>query len=268
MGRATGHATSASQHPSLKAAWGPPQARQRETGMPARSSHAGTASPVRVPEGLPRSPAPSRRRGRFPGAAGASTPPRAPREPQHTPRLAGPGTLRPGAAEARGSPPAGRRADLDGAQRRAGCQAAPAPPAQPAPPRTGTSPPTAPQAGALKLATTGGWPQPGPRRDPRRPPAHTQPWAGRFPTPTSRQDCHPALRKASPAVEGSVWEAPGTLLPVRAPPHSQTAGKGAGTGSEQPLGCDGCRRGAKSIRVKESSATSAGTQDVQLVATC
>lgn len=153
--------------------------------------------------------------------------------------------LHPGAAEARGSPPAGSQADLDGAQRRAACQAAPAPPAQPAPPRTGMSPPAVPQAGALKLAMPGCWPQLGQSRDPHQPPARTQPWAGHFPTPTSCQDCRPVLQKASPAVEGSVQEALGTLLSVQAPPHGQAAGKGLGTGSEQPLGCNGCRGSKK-----------------------
>lgn len=76
------------------------------------------------------------------------------------------------------------------------------------------------------------------------------------------------LQKASPAVEGSIWEEPGMLLPIWALPHGRAAGKGAGTGSEQPLGCKGCRTGAKSIRVKESGATSTGTQHVHFVVTC
>lgn len=49
--------------------------------------------------------------------------------------------------------------------------------------------------------------------------------------------------------------------------HGHAVQKGAGTGSEQQLDHDGYRRGVKSTRVKESSATSTGTQDVQLVAT-
>lgn len=157
---------------------------QWETRIPTGYSY--MASSIQTPEGLPCSPVPSRCWDRFWGAATAIAPPR--RSPAH-PTAGRTRHAAAGAAEARGSPPAqpGRRADLDGAQQRAACQAAPAPPAQPAPLRTGTSPHAALQAQGTKPAVPGCWM--GTRWDPCRLPFCPQPWAGQFPTPTSRRCC-------------------------------------------------------------------------------
>lgn len=219
-------------------------------------SNLGVPSPAnRRHEACRAEPAPSRllhspAQGQVPGSGGCRQRCRAPREPRPFPRLAGPGTPRQDAAEARGSLPAGRRADLDGAQQRASCQAAPAPPAQPALPRTDTSVPVLPQAGPR--AGRAGLPvHRGQGGIPIGCPPHIA--LGRhFPTPTNCQDCHPVLRKAKPAAEGSVPEAPDTPRPLWAPLHGQAVQKGAGTGSEQQLDQDGYRRRAKSTRARKT----------------
>lgn len=161
--------------------------------MPTGSSHAGTASPIWAPKGQPGAPtlpSPLPPPGQVLGSSGCHNPSPSPAGAPAGPtagrtRHAAPGRCRGTRLSPSGQP--GRRADLDGVQQRAGCQPAPAPPAQPAPLCTGTSPTAAPQAGAPKPAVPGCRPQPGPRRDPHRPPAHTLPRAGCFPTPTSRQ---------------------------------------------------------------------------------
>lgn len=124
-----------------------------------------------------------------------------------------------------------------------------------------------PPAGGGPGAEHAGLPlQPGPRRDPRRPPARTQPWDGHFPTPTNRQDCHPVLQKANPAAERSAPEAPDTPLPLWL--HS-TAGlcrkvQGEDRSSSSTTTDTG---GEQKAPATESSATSTGTQDIRLVAT-
>lgn len=71
----------------------------------------------------------------------------------------------------------------------------------------------------------------------------------------------PASRKRAQQCRGAAQR-------CQALPHSQAAGKGAGTGWEQSPGCDGWRKGAKSISVKKSGATSTGTEDAQLAVPC
>lgn len=111
----TGRVVCASHHPSLKATWDPPsgppmghrdacpiQPHRHEQPHPGSRGAAGSSHALQPP---------SCRQGRLLVVAAASVPPGTPREPQHALPSAGPSTPRPGAAEARGSPPAGSRAD-------------------------------------------------------------------------------------------------------------------------------------------------------------
>lgn len=160
---------------------------------------------------------------------------------------------------------AGRRADLDGAQQRASCQAAPAPPAQPALPRTDTSPPVPPRAGPG--AEQAGL-QPGPRRDPHRPPARPRTALRRaLPDAHELPGLPPGTAESKASSGGKRPRGARHTTAPLAPLHGQAVQKGAGTGAEQQLDHDGYSGAAKSTRLKESGATSTGTPDIQLVAT-
>lgn len=168
---------------TLKATWGPPDLpigdiRYAGQSQPHPGSlGAASGSHTHQPSGITRA---GSRQQRLPAALPSPAGP------------AGPGTLRQDAAEARGSLPAGRqagrRADLDGAQQWASCQAAPAPPAQPALPSTDTSAPSRRRRGPRSRPCRAGLPpQPGPRRDPHRlPPAHSPAMGTSQRPPTAR----------------------------------------------------------------------------------
>lgn len=174
----TGCAVCASHRPSLKATWDtPPRPAKGRQGRLLDPATLARTAPSRLPRGsweLPHSPAPLLPLGQAPGSDGRQRPSPSPTgEPRHAPPSARPSTLRPGAAEARGSPPAGSRADrltwMGHRSRQAARQLRLHRLSRPRRARACLP------AGQGPEPATPGYRLRGPRWDPHRPPACTQP---------------------------------------------------------------------------------------------